>query len=231
MAPLAKRVVLEWYTQFSPRMPKEFEWGCPICHRVYKKQTEAQRCCGRRKMGGGFDEHWLSKIELGVPIGFYYTKPEDYQPFKTVYERWLDFSTRLIKQMECTETRGSKILEEVKEFINDFDPDDILKYDIAGWDHEIRELDYCFSDHFDDYFYKYATYNEDGEQTGRFHNQLHTAIRAGLDMVVPDYMVSAGVLGFTIGDLREMYPEGLPDWLPGFVKPKPETPDDTQIWL
>jgi hypothetical protein len=37
-------------------------------------------------------------------------------------------------------------------------------------------------------------------------------IRAGLDMAVA---VSGGVLGFTAGDLRKMYPEGVPDWVTG----------------
>jgi hypothetical protein len=37
-------------------------------------------------------------------------------------------------------------------------------------------------------------------------------IRAGLDMAVSP---SAGVLGFTAGDLRRMYPEGVPDWVTG----------------
>ena len=35
-------------------------------------------------------------------------------------------------------------------------------------------------------------------------------IRAGLDLAVAP---SAGVLGFTAGDIRRMYPEGVPDWI------------------
>jgi len=229
MAPLAKKVVLEWYTDLPHKLAKEYKWGCPICHRVYEKQTHAQRCCGRRKLRGDFDDHWLSKIEPGTPVGFYYKKPTDYQPFKIVYERWLDFSTKLIKQMKCTETREVKLTEEVESFIKDFDPDGIVKYDIAGWDYEILALDYYFCDHIDEYFDKYAIYNEHGEQTGKFCNQLYSAIRAGLDVVVPESMVSAGVIGFTVGDIREMYPEGFPDWFP--IKIETEIPNDQPVWL
>lgn len=39
---------------------------------------------------------------------------------------------------------------------------------------------------------------------------VHSCIRAGLDMVAEQ---SAGVVGFEMGDLLKMYPEGLPDWL------------------
>ena len=77
-------------------------------------------------------------------------------------------------------------------------------------------------------------------------------IRAGLDCAFAE---SAGVLGFTAGDLRKMYPEGVPVWVVGadawdmisieavvpgvgFVpsEPKPngtfeELQDDAAIWL
>ncbi len=62
--------------------------------------------------------------------------------------------------------------------------------------------------------------------------------RAGLDMASEP---SAGVVGFTIGDLRRMYPEGLPEWIAGgFHGPRggrvsPRTvaklPDSTAVWL
>jgi hypothetical protein len=39
---------------------------------------------------------------------------------------------------------------------------------------------------------------------------VHSCIRAGLDFASEP---SLGVLGFTAGDLRRMYPEGVPDWV------------------
>jgi hypothetical protein len=76
-------------------------------------------------------------------------------------------------------------------------------------------------------------------------------IRAGFDLAVSPSM---GVMGFTAGDLRRMYPDGVPDWVQngdwdtvpirgvcpgvGFVpgephSPKPfdEIPDNESVWL
>lgn len=39
---------------------------------------------------------------------------------------------------------------------------------------------------------------------------VRCCIRAGLDMASAP---SAGVIGFTAGDVRRMYPEGVPDWI------------------
>lgn len=39
---------------------------------------------------------------------------------------------------------------------------------------------------------------------------IHCCIRAGLDFAANP---SVGVLGFTAGDIRRMYPEGVPDWV------------------
>ncbi len=50
-------------------------------------------------------------------------------------------------------------------------------------------------------------YEQWGEQWG---GPVHCCIRAGLDFASAP---SAGVLGFTAGDLRRMYPDGVPDWV------------------
>lgn len=39
---------------------------------------------------------------------------------------------------------------------------------------------------------------------------VHCCVRAGLDIASSP---SAGVAGFTAGDIRRMYPEGVPDWV------------------
>ena len=39
---------------------------------------------------------------------------------------------------------------------------------------------------------------------------IRCCIRAGIDMACEP---SAGVVGFTAGDIRRMYPEGVPDWV------------------
>ena len=47
---------------------------------------------------------------------------------------------------------------------------------------------------------------------GRWYDQVRCCVRAGLDFACDP---SGGVLGFTAGDLRKMYPEGVPDWVSG----------------
>lgn len=50
-------------------------------------------------------------------------------------------------------------------------------------------------------------YEQWDEQWG---GPVHCCIRAGLDFAAGP---SAGVLGFTAGDVRRMYPEGVPEWV------------------
>lgn len=46
----------------------------------------------------------------------------------------------------------------------------------------------------------------------QFCGPVTCCVRAGMDMAVSP---SGGVLGFKTGDLRKMYPEGVPDWVTG----------------
>lgn len=86
----------------------------------------------------------------------------------------------------------------------------------------------------------------------RWSAPVHCCIRAGIDMASEPSM---GVMGFTAGDIRRMYPEGVPDWLfgdepldsvpingvipgIGFVPGEPvkngtfaDLPDNASMWL
>jgi len=44
---LAKRIVLKWRT--DSKMAEDYKWYCPLCDRVYERQTDAQLCCMERK--------------------------------------------------------------------------------------------------------------------------------------------------------------------------------------
>lgn len=61
-------------------------------------------------------------------------------------------------------------------------------------------------------------------------NLVSCCVRAGLDVVANP---SAGVAGFTVGDLRRMYPEGLPGLVASAINPPitSETPDNLEVWL
>jgi len=75
---------------------------------------------------------------------------------------------------------------------------DICKEHEDGWN------PYYYSD-------EYGTKAEERHYE-QFVSPVVCCIRAGMDLAVAP---SAGVPGFTAGDLRKMYPEGVPDWITG----------------
>lgn len=142
---------------------------------------------------------------------------------KEQFNRWQDFSLRMARTCYHTSRRpsGAWIVERV-EFVFDCIDDDEREL-IVSWDGNSDDS-MPLTDHMKEMF-------DDSGPMGRcdsleqeelaweqFDNQwsgpIHCCVRAGLDMAVAP---SAGVLGFTAGDLRNMYPEGVPDWvtLPG----------------
>ena len=105
---------------------------------------------------------------------------------------------------------------------------------------DLRGSDACQCEEIENLYYE-----QWNEQWG---SPVHCCIRAGLDLASGP---SGGVAGFTAGDIRKMYPEGVPDWiaLPGkpwssrgmgsfwgeLVTEPEETfadlPDATPVWL
>ncbi len=71
--PLAKRIVLKWRTDTDSKIAEEYKWYCPVCDRVYERQTDAQVCCMEEKE----KLHWFeegmepTQIPVGVrhPLG------------------------------------------------------------------------------------------------------------------------------------------------------------------
>lgn len=62
------------------------------------------------------------------------------------------------------------------------------------------------------YYWADLSDEEHEKRQEQFCEPITCCIRAGLDMAVSP---SGGVLGFTAGDLRKMYPEGVPEWVTG----------------
>lgn len=87
------------------------------------------------------------------------------------------------------------------------------------WDEKYEDRDTMAHDRFEDDWY----------------GPVRCCLRAGLDLACEP---SAGVLGFTVGTLREMYPEGIPGWIADGFLDANESPADIRdcapevsIWL
>jgi hypothetical protein len=70
----------------------------------------------------------------------------------------------------------------------------------------------------------------------QWYGPVRCCLRAGLDLASAP---SAGVVGFTAGDLFNMYPDGLPEWLgllgfgpdAGPLRPLRDIPAEQGVWL
>lgn len=151
------------------------------------------------------------------------------------YYRWKDFSLRLAGISMRVRRRPS--VEWVKEQLQDFffecDWEDenpgCWPAQIKGWCYTGGGEDYLcdfmgdFCDRLNPYRYRLDadleekdTPTESGyfsraaeQWHGQWFEPIEICLRAGIDAALNE----DGVLGFTAGDIRAMYPEGLPDWV------------------
>lgn len=144
------------------------------------------------------------------------------------YERWCDFAMRMAR----TYPRRSKatrdtFVECVEDFICLHTNDGDLIDGISGWD-DTDNGNGLVCDNFARWWWdnlrrrldapddRYQDDRRDGDTKAfqrweeRWVTPVNCCIRAGLDMASSP---SAGVVGFTVGDLKRMYPEGIPAWV------------------
>lgn len=157
------------------------------------------------------------------------------------YQNWIQFSPGLVESYTLTEKRKAKILEEIDCCINyivDKYKDQITDWDKAVYDEKHQCLHYGPGDSMSEYLWdnRYTVEKEDRKGncesvTGRFGQMLSACVRAGFDVAVAP---SAGVLGFTLGDVRQIFKGTLPQWVKDFFE-NPETLDDCldnkKVWL
>lgn len=134
---------------------------------------------------------------------------------KQQLQRWKKVSIGLAKNAypSMTPARRKRLIAEIKEFIAtvtyNFDLDQI-----EDWDGNRGECYVC--DELSDFLWnnRYEFERERKGWTdvvqGKFGNTLSCCIRAGFDMAVAP---SAGVIGYTAGDLRRIFDGRLPGWI------------------
>jgi len=146
------------------------------------------------------------------------------------YERWKDFALRMARGAfpDATEARRTKIAESISGFFSWYDGEDVSE--IVDWDNGPSYIGDQVSSHLSSHYHERETRSGYEPRGNKFENQVSCCIRAGLDCAGSP---SGGVLGFTVGDLRRMYPEGIPDWVTSDYEPPitADTPDDAGIWL
>ncbi|MEM9645418.1 MAG: hypothetical protein AAF989_10515, partial [Planctomycetota bacterium] len=159
------------------------------------------------------------------------------------YERWKDFATRMaatcfhgyrrptstwIQEQVANWFSGLEFQEEWKEYTS-WDQDSFPLCDaISQWTDYLYPVARCTACSHDDCERKWPHYKSECQKCNRkcqcddvwylarekFDEQwlgpIRCCIRAGIDMACEP---SAGVVGFTAGHIRRMYPEGIPEWL------------------
>jgi len=191
------------------------------------------------------------------------------------FRRWRDFALRMARTCYATSRRPNVdwLTGVIDDWFSEFDPETIES--IVNWDHSDGD-GLCVSDMMTYFLAQYrgwpplcracsgwkhrdeecrceeveeSFYDQWNKQWG---DPVECCVRAGLDCA---FEQSMGVIGFTAGDLRRMYPEGVPVWITGTdpwdvigvkavvpgvgcvpSEPKPngtfdEIADDVAIWI
>lgn len=151
------------------------------------------------------------------------------------YKRWKDFAIRMAQKgwsvrEVMQKVHQDSVIPAVENFFEhmawDY-KDDVIR--IESWDDTRRDTsqrDYYghyligpyVCDIVSGHLENYNPFYYEGEESDkayedfdeRWCGRVRCCLRAGLDLAVEP---SAGVLGFTKGDLERMYPEGVPKWI------------------
>lgn len=141
----------------------------------------------------------------------------------TPHERWLDFATRMVDKVYARYRNKAEIRENVISFIESYKNEEVLGWDESNISDSVKE-------YFDCIRWKNPYGENDDLQESKLYRNITAIIRASLDVAIQP---SAGVGGFTVGDLRKMYPEGLPEWVQQFFEHpiKRSAKNAEPVWL
>lgn len=137
-------------------------------------------------------------------------------------ERWKQLSAGLVRSYKSlTQRRKEKLLEEIDnciewvvcnglETVDDWDSG--VKYGPQWYEHHesaSTRVDTFLWDNSYEFERSYRNGNIEVVR-GRFGDMLTACVRAGFDMAISP---SAGVIGFTVGDIRDIFEGTIPDWI------------------
>lgn len=144
------------------------------------------------------------------------------------FERWQDFAMRMARKCYADSWRPSCswIVGKVAQFFEGIEDDKEFILSIINWDHSEGEgygvgdrlstdIDDCGPglDNEEAFTLVYGIERDVlawEQYNAQWLGPVNCCVRAGLDLASEPSM---GVIGFTVGDIRKMYPAGVPDWI------------------
>lgn len=152
------------------------------------------------------------------------------------YERWKDFARRMVNVVLGPRRRSPsrKALRENIDFffecrmdpdnewerVKDWNNTEASEDEASRWPYSAMCVGSHISDleeHFIPNYWSVVDSDSAFEKASeRWCDPVAICVRAGLDIAVAP---SAGVCGYSAGDIRKMYPEGVPDWVKAFFQP------------
>lgn len=145
---------------------------------------------------------------------------------KLQYERWQDFARRMVPIAVSARAKAPSRAAtlEIIEFYFECRMDEGEEWQrVKDWDNTASENGHYgmtagghisdIAEHFVPGYWSLPDGESGDAKIEKWIGPATCCIRAGLDVAVSP---SAGVAGFTAGDIRRMYPEGVPDWVERF---------------
>lgn len=129
--------------------------------------------------------------------------------------RCYDFGVRMATHVfpAMTARRKERLISEVEGFLSCLR--DASPGEVGTWD-EGTPLNICIGDWASEYYQHLDAGDPEVDRPGRFYNRVICCVRAAVDLAIE---ASAGVLGFTVGDLRRMYDGEVPAWISDQYEP------------
>ena len=152
------------------------------------------------------------------------------------YHIWRDFATRFAQHAweNMTEHRRTRLTEAVTDFIDLYADEEDKAHLHIGWD--ACQCEECHNIHGDiladrvmEYFDEYYPVKEKDKLC--FYDQICCCLRSALNAAGDN---NAGVIGFTVGDIRRMYDGVIPEWYATQFKDGravQDASDDEHLWL
>lgn len=151
------------------------------------------------------------------------------------YERWKDFAYRMAHtcMADNKDPTYDDIVYCLDQFFSCLCTENEVPY-IQNWDHsDGKAIPVCDTVSYWAEQWVPGYWSLEGEEyeevREKYVGPVSCCLRAGLDVACSP---SGGVVGFTAGCLRRMYPEGVPGWVKDyFENPFDSFDDNTFVWL